>query len=84
MSYSIVLKDSAERELSRLPSSLHARVIKKLRSLESNPRPSGMKKLQGHQGYRIRVGDYRILFEVDDRERRVYVYSVAHRKEVYR
>lgn len=84
MSYSVILKDSAERELDRLPSALHARIVQKLRSLESTPRPSGVKKLQGHQGYRIRVGDYRILFEVDDRQRLVYVYSVAHRKEVYR
>ena len=84
MTYSIILEDSAERELNRLRLASHARIVQKLRSLESTPRPSGVNKLLGHQVDRIRVGDYRTLFEVDDHKRLVYVYSVAHRKEVDR
>jgi mRNA interferase RelE/StbE len=53
-------------------------------SLKENPRPLGVKKLKGQEGYRIRLGNYRILYLVDDRERKIEIFSIAHRKEVYR
>jgi mRNA interferase RelE/StbE len=49
-----------------------------------NPRPARVRKLQGTEGYRLRVGDYRVLYTVDDRSQTVVVYSVAHRREAYR
>lgn len=61
MAYTVILKRSAEKELARLPVPLHCRVVAKLLELENNPRPSGVQKLHGHDGYRIRVGDYRVL-----------------------
>lgn len=57
--------------------------MKGLISLKEHPRPTGVKKLRGRDGYRLRVGDYRILYVVNDEEKRVEVFSIAHRREVY-
>ena len=62
---------------------VYDRIIKQLISLSDNPRPHGVKKLHGREGYRIRVGDYRILYVIDDNEKKVEIVSAAHRKEVY-
>jgi len=53
-------------------------------SLKENPRPLGVKKLKGQEGYRIRLGNYRILYLVDDREKKIEIFSIARRKEIYR
>jgi mRNA interferase RelE/StbE len=84
MSYAIVIKRSAEKELHELPSSIYDRIAKRLLSLENNPRPSGIKKLQGEESYRLRIGDYRILLAIDDRKQQITIYSIGHRREVYR
>jgi len=52
--------------------------------LKQNPLTKGVKKLQGREGYRMRIGDYRILYEIDETEKEIEVFFVAHRKEVYR
>ncbi len=83
MSYVVFLKRSAEKDLNRLPVKTHDRIVEHLISLKEDPRPHGVKKLRGREGYRIRVGDYRILYIVHDEEKKVEVFSVAHRKEVY-
>jgi mRNA interferase RelE/StbE len=84
MAYLVTLKRSAEKELGRLPGEIHDRVIERLIALQSNPRPTGARKLRGREGYRIRIGDYRVLYIINDSERQVEVYSVAHRRDVYR
>ena len=84
MAYLVTLKRSAEKELARLPGEIHDRVIERLIALQGNPRPAGARKLRGREGYRIRIGDYRVLYIVNDSERRVEVFSVAHRRDVYR
>lgn len=84
MAYKIFLKRSAEKELNNLPEKLHDRIVKRLYSLQVTPRPNNAKKLRGREGYRIRVGDYRVLYVVDEKQKRIEVYSVAHRKDVYR
>lgn len=84
MAYLVTLKRSAEKELGRLPGEIHDRVIERLIALQSNPRPTGTRKLRGREGYRIRIGDYRVLYIINDSERQVEVYSVAHRRDVYR
>ncbi len=82
--YAVTLAESARKELRSLPSRVIERMQPKLRELAANPRPSGCKKLQGYkQGWRIRVGDYRIVYTVDDSERRVDIARIAHRKDVY-
>ena len=84
MSYHVLLKRSAEQELNALRGKLFERVTHKLLALEENPRPFGVQKLHGQETYRLRVGDYRILYVIDDAARRVDVMSVAHRREAYR
>ena len=60
------------------------RIIRRILSLEDNPRPRGTKKLSGREEYRLRVGDYRVLYTVDDEDGAVLVIAVGHRGEVYR
>lgn len=82
--YRVEVQRSAERELSRLSAELFARVTTKISALAEDPRPPGAQKLMGLDGYRIRVGDYRILYELDDTTRVVFVTRVRHRRDVYR
>ncbi len=82
--YRVALATSAERELQRLTAPLVARLVARLERLASEPRPAGCKKLKGaDREWRIRVGDYRIVYEINDRARTVDVTRIAHRREVY-
>lgn len=84
MPYTVKLKRSAEKELENLPAGIHDKIIKILLSLKENPFPRHSKKLHGREGWRLRVGDYRILYIIHESEKNIEVVSVAHRKEVYR
>lgn len=84
MVYQVVISRSAEKELDALPIKLRNRITEKLLSLEENPRPFGIKKLQGQDGYRVRVGEYRISIVIDDTTKVVTIYAIGHRREVYR
>ena len=84
MAYIVRLKPRAERDLDRLPIGVARRIWQKLLALEEEPRPPGAFKLEGSDGFRIRVGDYRIVYLIDDRAQVVDVVRVAHRREVYR
>ena len=83
--YSLVIERAAEKDMQRLPEDVHGRVSETILQLKSNPRPHGSKKLVGMAGsWRIRVGDYRVLYDIADAIRIVRVYRVRHRKDVYR
>ena len=82
--YSLRIKRSAERELRRLPSRDVERIVRVIGLLAENPRPPGGQKLATGDGYRIRQGNYRIVYTVDDEERVVEIYKIGHRREVYR
>ena len=84
MPYAVYLKRSAEKELAGLPEEVHRKIMKRLLTLKDNPRPYGSKKLWGGERYRIRVGDYRILYTIDDALRKIEVSAVGHRREEYR
>ena len=84
MSYQVVIKRTAEKELDTFPVNIQERIISRLLILEVNPRPPGVKKLQGENAYRLRIGSYRILYTIDDPGKLVTVYAVGHRREVYR
>jgi mRNA interferase RelE/StbE len=84
MPYAVYLKRSSEKELARLPREVHRKIIKRLLTLKDNPRPTGAKKLWGGERYRIRVGDYRVLYTIDDALQKIEVSAVGHRREVYR
>ena len=83
MPYVVLLKKSTEKDLDRLPAKIHDRIVEHLISLREDPRHVGTKKLREREGYRMRVGDYRILYTIDDAKKEVEVFSVAHRREVY-
>ncbi|MFQ5874520.1 MAG: type II toxin-antitoxin system RelE/ParE family toxin [Dehalococcoidia bacterium] len=84
MKYQVRAVPAAEREIEKLPSSVHTRISGRILSLEDNPRPRGTRKLSGREEYRLRVGDYRVLYTIDDSNRVVIVFAVGHRREVYR
>jgi mRNA interferase RelE/StbE len=82
--YSIAFAASAGRELKDLPSDLLGRLFPRIRDLAANPRPSGCKKLHGYGDlWRIRVGDYRVIYVIEDDQRSVLVTRIAHRREAY-
>jgi len=84
--YRIRIKRSAAKEIERIePVSLRRKVIERIRSLAADPRPRGCEKLSGKlERYRVRQGQYRVLYSVDDDILRVYVVKVGDRREVYR
>ncbi len=84
MAFIVNLKRSAERELELLPKNIHDRIVTALLSLKVNPFPNGVKKLYGREGYKIRVGNYRILYLIEEAHKKVEIFSIAHRKDVYR
>ena len=81
--YTLYIKRSAERELNVLPKTVFDRVVKAILALRGSPRPRNAKKLRGSDGCRIRIGDYRVLYTVDDDARRIDVVAVGHRRDVY-
>ena len=81
--YSIEIKKSAAKEIEKLPKTMMLRVLEKIKNLSSEPRSLGCKKLSGDEKYRIRVGNYRILYSVEDDILVVYVVKVGHRREIY-
>jgi mRNA interferase RelE/StbE len=83
-SYEILIRRSAEKEIRDLPIGARARVVDRIRALADEPRPTGCEKLSGRDAYRIRVGEYRVIYTVEDRILVVEVVRVAHRKEAYR
>ena len=84
-SYRIEFTRSAEKDLRKIDRSRIAAILRKIEQLPFNPRPDGSKKLAGaDRTYRIRVGDYRVVYEVEDDVLLVLVIRVAHRKDVYR
>ena len=83
--YEVLLERNAEKELLRLPSRVHDRVIEAIAALGKDPRPPGCRKLAGSKNdWRIRVGDYRVVYEIADSVRIIRVHRVRHRSEVYR
>ena len=83
VNYKIEIKKSATKEIAKLPKNILKRILNKIQSLSSDPRPNGCKKLTADEKYRVRVGDHRILYSIEDEKLIVYVVKVGHRKKVY-
>jgi mRNA interferase RelE/StbE len=83
-SYKILIKRSAVRELAEIPRKNLEKIVRRVRDLEQDPRPFGCRKLSGKDKYRLRQGDHRIVYAVDDSRRIVEVYKIGNRREVYR
>ena len=83
-SYEILIRRRAEKEIRDLPVGARARVVDRIRALADEPRPPGCEKLSGREAYRIRIGEYRVIYTIADRVLVVEIVRVAHRKDVYR
>jgi mRNA interferase RelE/StbE len=84
VSFHVEVRRSAERELGRISTQARQRIAVALLGLAEQPFPPGVKKLKGSDGYRIRIGDYRVLYTIDTEKEAVSVFAIGHRKEVYR
>ena len=82
--YTVSILRRAQRELARLPAEDYSRVRDAILGLAEEPRPTGCLRLTGRDGWRIRVGVYRVIFEIDDAQQAVTVLHVGHRRDVYR
>ena len=83
--HEILIELSAERDLRRLPQDLFKRIIPHIKKLKDNPRPDGCRKISGSENdWRIRIGDYRVIYEIDDKGKVVRIIKVRHRKESYK
>jgi mRNA interferase RelE/StbE len=84
LSYRLRVKASAQKELDRLPDAILRRVDKVILNLAEDPHPRGAIKLSGFPLYRVRIGDYRVLYEIDEEKKVIEILAVRHRKEAYR
>jgi mRNA interferase RelE/StbE len=84
VSFQVEVRRSAERELARLSTEAQQRIARALLALGEQPLPPGVKKLKGSEGYRIRIGDYRVLYTMDTKEKKISIFAIGHRREVYR
>jgi mRNA interferase RelE/StbE len=84
MSYSLFILRRAQRELSDLPKGTFERVCEAIQSLAQEPRPTGCLKLTGRPAWRIRVSDYRVIYEIDDTTKAILILHIGHRRDVYR
>lgn len=84
MKYTILVERYAQKQIIKLDKKLIPVIKTAIAELSDNPRPFGYKKLKGEEAYRIRVGDYRIIYEIDDNIILITVVSVGHRKDVYK
>jgi mRNA interferase RelE/StbE len=81
--YDVFVLPAAQKDLDKLEASAFERILKKVRTLSRDPRPPGCLKLTGEEGYRLRIGNHRVLYRIDDTSKRIYIYRIKHRKEVY-
>ncbi len=82
--YRITIKKTAAKELEALPKKDLPRIIKRIQTLAQNPRPDGSQKLSGKEQYRVRQGDYRIVYSIEDKDRIIDIFKIGHRREIYR
>lgn len=82
--YVVRVAKAADRKIDLLDGSVRPRVIRAIQALRSDPRPAGCKKMAGSELWRIRVGDYRIVYSIEDAQLIVLVVRVGHRREIYR
>ena len=83
-SYKVYFRKSAAKELEKLPKAALRKIIKKIERLSDEPRPAGCEKLSGQELYRVRQGDYRIVYSIQDNELTIWVIKVGHRKNIYK
>lgn len=83
-SYKLLIKASAAKELEALPRKDRSRLVAKIQGLAGNPHPPGSEKLSGEEKYRLRQGDYRVLYSIQDATTTVTIVKIGHRRDIYR
>jgi mRNA interferase RelE/StbE len=81
--YKLVIDRYAQKQLSKIPPPHFNRIVKEINALSNDPRPAGCKKLKGRTGYRIRIGDYRVIYNIEDKILTIFVIDIGHRKNIY-
>ena len=85
MTYTIITPKAVQKQLDALPDDVYDRIAEKIEQLAEDPRPDGVVKIKGSDNeYRIRIGDYRVRYEIDDKELIILLLQCKHRKDVYR
>jgi mRNA interferase RelE/StbE len=84
MTYQVIIPKTVEKQLNKLPGQVRETLIENLLTLQDNPRPANSLKLKNIQGYRLRVGNYRILYDIDDPTQTITLRRVGHRRDIYR
>lgn len=82
--YDLLYDRRIEKDLRRIPKATRRLILSKVEKLTAKPRSHQVEKLTGFNGYRLRVGNYRILFTIDDTGKRITIYRIIHRREAYR
>ena len=82
--FRLLIKPSAAKELEAIPKEDRRRVVRRIEGLSADPRPPGCEKLSGEDKYRVRQGDYRVIYLVSDERHELIVFKIGHRREVYR
>jgi mRNA interferase RelE/StbE len=82
--YSIYFRNSVEKDFKTVPKKDIRKILERIKSLSSKPRPPGCEKLTGQERYRVRQGRYRIVYSIQDVERTVWIVKVGHRRDIYR
>lgn len=82
--YQILINPSAEKQLLKLSKNIRIKIVDSITNLATEPRPKNSKKLKGRPAYRIRVGDYRVIYEIDDNILLVTIVAAGHRKDIYK
>jgi mRNA interferase RelE/StbE len=82
--YQLKILSAAEKDLNHLQGKIFNKICNEIGLLSKNPRPNGSLKLTNENGYRIRIGDYRVIYRIDDKEKEIFIYRVKHRKDAYR
>jgi mRNA interferase RelE/StbE len=84
VTYQLRIERRAQKALAKISQPHQDRIVEAIRALADDPRPPGAKKLSGRNGWRLRVGVYRVIYEIQDNELVVLVVSIGHRREIYR
>jgi mRNA interferase RelE/StbE len=84
MNYQVLISEQVEKEIKKIPKPFYQKIREAILALGADPRPHGCKKLKGRDGYRVRVADYRVVYDVNDKIVTVYILTVMNRKDVYR
>lgn len=81
--YQLIIDKYAEKQLAKIPPPDFNRIVKAIENLATNPRPHGYKKLTGRPGYRIRIGNYRVIYMIEDKQLTIFIIDIGNRKNIY-